>query len=383
MGLASLFKIPSPVAHSGKNSKSSRQSIGERAQQLAEIKTRLKQRDLSIATDEDVHIPPADDDWVPPSSKPVIPTSSGLRALLEYPQMGLGAVAETFRHVESQARQRNKENIDTGHQNRAFIDRQKGATRIPWNSNTQEASSEHPDVRKTATSNDPITDEDDEDDFQAVGARNANKRRKILQQKTASSSYGQQHRPRRSPQQSLFIDDENDDDNDDLSFPGRPAAEKSLSTRRDISAHNYNRPTSKQPPPSTQSPPLTGFSDVPVSNNNRNSVVLGQSQEPPVSTAQNLEELQKLSQRQIPRVTSRPAQVRTAYTADEEERLTDLIELYGISYSYIQRMDEEHPEGPRLAARSQVQLKDKAQELKFQFLRWVLDRVATVFVIKC
>ena len=64
-----------------------------------------------------------------------------------------------------------------------------------------------------------------------------------------------------------------------------------------------------------------------------------------------------------------PAQSRKAYSVEEVERLMEMIELYGTKWARILQEDGAHEEGAVLQRRSQVQLKDKARNLKIDFLK--------------
>lgn len=91
----------------------------------------------------------------------------------------------------------------------------------------------------------------------------------------------------------------------------------------------------------------------------------------PASTARHLERVRESARRMVAITVPRRVQSRTTYSQAEEERLIELIEEHGSSYTYIKQMDERHPNGPLLLERTQVHLKDKAQELKFQCLKSV------------
>ncbi|OAP59108.1 hypothetical protein AYL99_06406 [Fonsecaea erecta] len=62
-------------------------------------------------------------------------------------------------------------------------------------------------------------------------------------------------------------------------------------------------------------------------------------------------------------------QVRIPYTNDEVERLMELIALYGTQWVRILEKDRTHEKGPVLLGRTQVQLKDKARNMKLVFLK--------------
>lgn len=72
------------------------------------------------------------------------------------------------------------------------------------------------------------------------------------------------------------------------------------------------------------------------------------------------------------RVLDTKVQNRKPWTQDEVNRLMELIELNGPGYSKILQDDgnpEYYPEGPVLHGRSQVQLKDKARNMKLDFIK--------------
>ncbi|KIW78348.1 hypothetical protein Z517_08183 [Fonsecaea pedrosoi CBS 271.37] len=62
-------------------------------------------------------------------------------------------------------------------------------------------------------------------------------------------------------------------------------------------------------------------------------------------------------------------QVRRPYTEEEVDRLLELIALYGTRWARILQEDNRHEDGPRLQDRTQVQLKDKARNIKLVYLK--------------
>jgi hypothetical protein len=70
--------------------------------------------------------------------------------------------------------------------------------------------------------------------------------------------------------------------------------------------------------------------------------------------------------------SKKPAQVRTPWSADEENALIDLIEEEGsdgISYSKLKSYDAMRPDGARLANRSAEDMRFKARNMKETFLK--------------
>lgn len=66
--------------------------------------------------------------------------------------------------------------------------------------------------------------------------------------------------------------------------------------------------------------------------------------------------------------TTRPPQARRPWSAEEIQRLIDLMKSYGTSWAKIKQADSRMAV-PQLMDRSQVQLKDKARNMKLDFLK--------------
>ncbi|KAL8724538.1 MAG: hypothetical protein Q9181_006781 [Wetmoreana brouardii] len=66
---------------------------------------------------------------------------------------------------------------------------------------------------------------------------------------------------------------------------------------------------------------------------------------------------------------ARAPRTRTFWSADETERLLELIQGVGTSWSLLQKFDNKHPDGPMLESRDQVALKDKANNMKMDYLK--------------
>ncbi|KAL8826974.1 MAG: hypothetical protein Q9170_007201 [Blastenia crenularia] len=62
-------------------------------------------------------------------------------------------------------------------------------------------------------------------------------------------------------------------------------------------------------------------------------------------------------------------QVRTPWSEDETNRLLELIDEHGISWSRLKEMDRMHEDGSLFDTRDQVALKDKARNIKFDYLK--------------
>ena len=87
----------------------------------------------------------------------------------------------------------------------------------------------------------------------------------------------------------------------------------------------------------------------------------------PLSQSQMYNEVNKQSKIVTAMRVEKPIQKRQPWLRVEEQRLIELIEEYGTSYSFLKDID--YSTGGILADRSQVALKDKARNMKFDYLK--------------
>ena len=71
------------------------------------------------------------------------------------------------------------------------------------------------------------------------------------------------------------------------------------------------------------------------------------------------------------RVALRPkkTQTRNPWSEEEINRLLELIDDHGLSWSLLKKLDHLHKDGPVLQDRDQVALKDKARNIKLDYLK--------------
>ncbi|KAL8863508.1 MAG: hypothetical protein Q9178_000189 [Gyalolechia marmorata] len=62
-------------------------------------------------------------------------------------------------------------------------------------------------------------------------------------------------------------------------------------------------------------------------------------------------------------------QIRNPWSDEETNRLQELIEDFGLSWSFLRDQDNRHKDGPALMERDQVALKDKARNMKMDYLK--------------
>jgi hypothetical protein len=311
--------------------------------------------------------------------EPILTSPPRTQGVPPLSQQGLTVLATLKTHAE----QSNKENIDnSGAGKMAFIDRQSGAERIAFDSQD-----EAPVVPgKTSTklkALEPETD-DEEDDFEVDThtAQPVHTRQKPNQaphtggrsrrSKAALKEYIPSEPPHKKARverthRNVNTDEEEEEEEDDV------AASSQL--RREEANRNRRRSDSSIPP--TQRLPLLERHNGPPSSS---APVRGSSEALPVGTQVSLinqEARQNTAKRLLKK---RQPQQRSRWTEVEVERLMELIENYGVSWAYLLVMDGEHPQGPVLQQRDQVSLKDKARNMKMDFLKYVF--LSTVIDIR-
>lgn len=294
------------------------------------------------------------------------PPPSSLPQLLEDPFVSIHSVAQVYSTVEAQAREHNKENIEqVTPRRKTFIDHQKGAKRVsPDDEGHQEVSGRQhvrnsPSDRKRVRTRHVVDDE--EENFEARAPGVADQRRRELRGRTEHTKA--LHRPARrssrnkipQPSKSTGPTDGDEDVDADHDIDDERTASEYQSDSNTAQSYAQQSPLSIQ---RHQGLPGTRYQRTP------------QPPAPePVSTAQYLDLAREKARRNVVLVKPSRVQSRSPYSSAEEQRLIDLIEEHGTSYTLIKQLDNVHEDGPLLQERSQVQLKDKAQDMKFQFLK--------------
>lgn len=151
----------------------------------------------------------------------------------------------------------------------------------------------------------------------------------------------------------------------------------SLPPRQRIHDSSHPGP-STQPapaPPSTRPQIQRSHSANPIDRRSPTNSISNNNSNPPPSTAASYQQVKQHARANTnfaaaiaPPSTFRPPQTRRPWTADEIERLLFLIGKYGCAWSTIKKADERMVD-PQLLERSQVQLKDKARNMKVDYLK--------------
>ena len=239
----------------------------------------------------------------------------------------------------AQRKESNKENIDKGPIGRQprLIDAQKGAVRIDFESQDSQAQSSKPKRTREA--------EDEDDDFEH------DSRRPKIQQSRNSKPHQTSKSNRYEVQRSDHSDtgagvNDMDDAGAEPTIQQQPSRQSSIPTSlHDDRAHRAVSTAFASEPsiPRTQSIPRA-------------------------ETYRNVNSFAKANRKTIVRRQAFP-QRRTPYSNEEVNRIIDLVEQYGTSWTLIKTMDEEHPDGPRLDSRTQVDIKDKCRNIVMDFYK--------------
>ena len=271
--------------------------------------------------------------------------------------------------IDKQRLQSNKENIDISRGRKlAFLDRQPGAVRLAFDSQESAPAAGTKSSSKRKAQEDEDDDEErafevDERTAQAVPhkqtlnqiRRVGRETRKPNAATTESTSRGSPSKRARLEPNRRSSDDDEDDDN---------VAAGSELRREEADRNRYRRASSVS---STERVPLRERHNNPPSSS---APALGISEAPPFATqfvAVNREARDNTARRLVKRKMKQPQQ-RSRWTDEEIERLVELIGEYGVSWSNLLREDEEY-ETPALQERDQVALKDKARNMKMDFLK--------------
>ncbi|ETI28206.1 hypothetical protein G647_00655 [Cladophialophora carrionii CBS 160.54] len=315
---------------------------------------------------------------------------------------------ELLETLHRQRQQSNKENVHGTVKKASFLDRQEGAERLEWDDEFPDDGEIYPPRRPSPKRTiHQVESESGEDDEFETDTRNTKKPRMVVEKSPAVSS------TRPGPQDAE--DDEEEQESNHrkqaqplLSLPRdghpRPARRERMASpepsRTTVLSSSQPERSSNHGPSSSRAPLRTirsGSRDLPSSSaparsDGRTSRVSsdapsrdlapssqGQatsrlpsaSQIPPSTEARQVNQLAKDMVRMARELQQnrRPAQIRRAYSPEEVDRLLDMIALYGTKWARILREDSVHPDGPVLQGRSQVQLKDKARNIKLDMLK--------------
>lgn len=260
--------------------------------------------------------------------------------------------------VRRQEQVSNKENLGIPRAGRAaFIDRQAGAKRLSFEDTQPTAEAPGPARRRRRHVSDE-EDDDEEDDFTTderfpISLRPRKRARQRAEQDDALIATADDWPPAGIEIEQGQVDEDTQAAVDrQLTAEDHRAASSPVRSREPADAPDPGRL-----PPST-APELTR---VPVQE-----LRPAASQPPARSRSRELFSI-------APPLVSRRRVIepRRPFSAAEEDRLISLIEKYGTSWAFLLQRDERHREGPLLQERSQVNLKDKARNLKMAYLRYV------------
>ena len=265
---------------------------------------------------------------------------------------------DTLEAVQRQDAERNKENMmyPAPRVPQSFNAPQAGAVHVTWDDTQAEAG---PSARKRAHAE----VDDDEDEFEAD-----QRQHKAPQRKKRAKPPPQQHP--QSPAHSVFSATQADRDaqfsspNSAMRPPPRPI--KPSPARRLASS---SAPTVRQTDPHID-PRIIG-SQVSADTNPDDDLSTGSQNGLPSTQEVNrrAKAFTRVQRLHINATQQTVPQKRTPWSQHETERLIELVEAHGTGWAAILKIDENHPEGALLQRRGQVGLKDKARNMKMDFLK--------------
>lgn len=231
-------------------------------------------------------------------------------------------------------------------------------------------------------------DHDDDDDTQVQNRRHQKRRHEESEISEGEDEFEtdtrQTKKPRTQSGKSAVHDPHQQQEATSNMFVTDSDDSQYRSQRKAASRTSHAASTRKAKPPNTR-PESSGAQRA--SRENYDSTVLASASQtrsqldnmPPVSSYEEYLEVKQKAQQNL-RLAAlvaasssagqafRSTQVRKAWTADEVRRLMDLMEEYGTSWAKIKEADSNFAV-PLLGNRSQVQLKDKARNMKLDFLK--------------
>ncbi|KIV80455.1 hypothetical protein PV11_07953 [Exophiala sideris] len=274
-------------------------------------------------------------------------------------------VMATLRRQQKQSERENKQRAPVGSQKsiqppkkRSLLDRQPNAEKVEW-SEVPEEPTPPPARAHKRLRQDSAQSEDEEDDEFEVDTR-------IAQRRQANQADGT-----RRPLAPLYSIREQPAVEEDAQPPRQPQTTRSSAPQRQNILPSASQPLrsstqpqkplqSSRPAPETRLPPSTAPARA------RASAPLSP---PPPVEYERVNHEAKLKTQQYKMLKGPQIQARKVWDGAQTRRLIELIELCQTSFSTILSEDLAHPDGPLLQSRTQVQLKDKARNIKMNFLK--------------
>ena len=286
---------------------------------------------------------------------------------------------EFMARYDADKRQGNKENIPNStvvQPKKRFIDAQPGARRVSSSDSEEVTSPPKPANKRQRVQDDESGEDGFEEDRRNVGkdgkgrAMGHETRKKTSKAPSAAQkptgrkeNSAQKHTRNQIPESAV---------SEDALFVASPTGDDDdHSASQDSVTHQLQAALSAVQAADRRSSHLRDPSQV---SNRSQSITVTQASQP-TSTARSGAEVYAVAngianhERRLAAVPK--VQQRRQWDADETTRFIELIEAHGCSWSMLKRLDEDHEDGPRLEGRDQVALKDKARNMKMDYLMYV------------
>ena len=262
----------------------------------------------------------------------------------------------------------NKENVNTPRRKPRFVDRQPGAERVIFDSQEDNVSLvvRKRNVRKRKARDEDSQEDEEEDDFEEdIRATNPVLRRAISTQIRKGSP---PKRPRLEDQIDLGTHDFEDED-DETAIVGNLQQREEIATAERSRALSERR---QRAPRSTSALSAVGRTPLQERDDRRPSSSAPVHHGSEIKMGRTAAAINKLAKENVRTMMPRKPQMRSAWTYEETGRLIDLItaiEKDRVSWVALKIEDECQEDGPLLEHRDQVSLKDKARNIKMDFLK--------------
>lgn len=328
-------RTPQPSSSALGTTSSLKQGQSKQADVTPEVAESEDEFRPQVDDEEDIRLQVDDDDEAPTSHQPH--NSSSATVTVGFTQ-STDQIMDALKAHEERNKENKKPVNDNAQQKSRFIDRQTGAQRMSFESQPRENVNSLA-KRKRISAQEPEGDDDDEEDDYEHDDRTVGNERRQKRPRIQALRHSLAAVSRPTPSRA--------EHNDDEGYNEEVAEEDPTSVNSTLQRSSQQRSSAPAP---------------------RRRYASSQSAAPASSQYDHAAVNFRAKQNKAAAKPLRP-QRRIRWTEEENDRLTELIGEYGLSWSFLKQMDEVHPDGPRLEDRDQVALKDKARNMLVDLLK--------------